>query len=383
MISLDDIQSSKILLLSEDSCNWNDFNKSLQMSGFQPLIISADINNVWDSEIISDADLIILDLDRTQIDKKKILRLIENQVRKSDCPIIAAKSMVLEEELNEYFEVGVKWFLEKPLSFVLTFPKIKVLLENRNLQKKLTHIFEDDSCQKIIEKNIYPDKISEIINIISHDLREPLRKVKKLSDLMVSKFQLDLPDLGKEYLDRIQKTVERMDQLICSTINLRDLTLKKSFYEELDLKCLVGEVLQDLEVLMDETGAKIYVRELPTIYGIPSQIRQLFQNLITNAIYYHKEGEVPEIEINYSLAQKGRVELRVQDKGLGISEENLDNIFLPFERLKEKKNVIGTGLGLTICRKIVELHDGDILASSEKGKGTTFLISLPQCPSQK
>ncbi len=369
MITLKDIQNSKILLLSEEPSGWNDFDKSLQVQGFQPLEIFKDIKALRDSVNICEADLIIFDLDRVQLDKKSILEWIANQVKNSNCPIIATVSKPWEEKLNEYFEAGVKWFLEKPLNFVYIFPKIKVLLENKILHANLANILENNSNS---------NEISEIINVISHDLREPLRKVKKLSDLMVSKFQSDLPDLGKEYLDRIQKTVERMDQLIFSITNFRNLTHKKSFYEELNLNCLVEEVLQDLEVLVDETGAIISVEKLPTIYGMPSQMRQLFQNLIKNGIIYHKEGETPEIKIDSHINQKDRVGFRVKDNGVGIDKPNLKSIFLPFERLKDKENIKGEGLGLAICRQIVDIHDGEIYANSEKGKGTTFIISLPQ-----
>jgi signal transduction histidine kinase len=169
----------------------------------------------------------------------------------------------------------------------------------------------------------------------------------------------------------------RMQRLIEALLSLSRVTTKKNESELIDLGPLVYEVLGDLEVRMQSTGGKVTVGELPRIEGDPVQIRQLFQNLIGNALKFHKAGVAPVVEVYALRRSPGQAEVFVVDNGIGFESKDAERVFLPFHRLHGRTEYEGTGIGLTICQKIVERHNGAIRAESAPGKGSRFVIALP------
>ena len=146
-----------------------------------------------------------------------------------------------------------------------------------------------------------------------------------------------------------------------------------------DLKISVEKALSNLEIMIEEKNARVEVRDLPTIRTDPVQMIQLFQNLIANALKFHQQDKAPHVKVYMRLKnENGACEICVEDNGLGFEEEYLDKIFLPFQRLHGRSSIYdGMGMGLAICKKIVERHGGEITAKSELGKGTTFIVSFP------
>ena len=149
-------------------------------------------------------------------------------------------------------------------------------------------------------------------------------------------------------------------------------------FETTDLNQMVAGVISDLEVSIEEKKARIGVGPLSSINAVPVQMKQLFQNLIANALKFSKDGEPPVIKISEKAADKKSIEIHVADNGIGFDENFLDRIFKPFERLHGHGEYEGSGMGLAICRKIVSRHGGTLSAESEKGKGATFIINLPK-----
>ena len=209
----------------------------------------------------------------------------------------------------------------------------------------------------------------------SHDLQEPLRKILAFGERLGTKYREKLDDEGKDYLIRIMNASKRMQQFIRDLIKYARLTTRPELLDTLDLREAVMEVISDLELKIERVGANVEVFELPAVKGEKSQIRQLFQNLIANALKFHGE-EQPHIKI-YSRRTDRDCMIFVEDNGIGFDEKYLDRIFVPFERLHGRSAYEGTGMGLAICRKIVDRHGGSITAKSKPGEGSTFIITLP------
>jgi light-regulated signal transduction histidine kinase (bacteriophytochrome) len=213
--------------------------------------------------------------------------------------------------------------------------------------------------------------------VASHDLQEPLRKIQAFSDRVTKQYAGKLDDQGRDYLQRMNGAAARMQRLIEALLSLSRVSTKKNAEELIDLAPLVHEVLGDLEMRIQSTGGKVIVGELPRIEGDPVQIRQLFQNLIGNALKFHRPGEAPVVEVFALRRSPGQAEIYVVDNGIGFDSKDAERVFLPFHRLHGRSEYEGTGIGLTICQKIVERHRGTIHAESAPGQGSRFVVCLP------
>ncbi|MGF1674807.1 MAG: ATP-binding protein, partial [Rivularia sp. (in: cyanobacteria)] len=190
-----------------------------------------------------------------------------------------------------------------------------------------------------------------------------------------------LTDKGYDYLQRMENAAQRMQALIEDLLTLSRVTTKGQSFVQVNLAQVTHEVLSDLEIVIAQTKARIEIGELPTIEADPLQMRQLLQNLIGNALKFHRETEPPLIKIYSRIFTNQQFssdycEIFVEDNGIGFDEKYLDRIFNVFQRLHGRTEYQGTGIGLAICRKIVERHQGTITANSEPGKGASFIVKL-------
>ena len=180
----------------------------------------------------------------------------------------------------------------------------------------------------------------------------------------------------------MRDAAQRMQVLVTEMMSYSQMTGRKKAFKIVDLNQVVKQVLTDLDWQIENKQARIETRKLPAIEGDPIQINQLLQNLIGNALKFHQPDKAPVIHI-YSpypddqTDPQGMVEIRIQDEGIGFKEKYLERIFQPFQRLNTNEYE-GAGMGLAICRKIVDQHGGKITAHSQPGKGTTFIILLPK-----
>jgi len=221
------------------------------------------------------------------------------------------------------------------------------------------------------------EELQSFAYIASHDLQEPLRKVIAFGDRLQTKEAANLSDLGKDYLSRMQNAAIRMGQLIEDLLVFSRVTTKAQPFQRIDLNEVVNGVLVDLEERIARLGAHIDVGPLPVVEAEPTQMRQLFQNLLANAMKFHQENISPVISIDYRPINKSSCEIRVADNGIGIDEKYFGRIFKPFQRLHGKGVYKGTGIGLAICQKIVVRHGGTIKVDSTPGNGATFIITMP------
>lgn len=221
------------------------------------------------------------------------------------------------------------------------------------------------------------NELEEFAYIASHDLQEPLRKIQSFGNLLQEECKDTLQGDAEIYLDRILHAAGRMRKLINDLLEYSRVSRSTTILKNIDLNTVIGSVISDIDLYIKETHTKIHVDALPKIEADPLLMQQLFQNLIMNAIHYRHPERKPIISINSKLIKETNLLISVQDNGIGFDEQYVDKIFRIFERLYSKQEKSGTGIGLAICRKIVEQHHGLITAKSKSGFGSTFFITLP------
>lgn len=218
--------------------------------------------------------------------------------------------------------------------------------------------------------------LEHFASIAAHDLEEPLRKIRAFSDRLAVKTKDLLSPDDLDYLLRIQNAAVRMQDLINGLLSYSSLHLKPAGFAPVDLNRVAADVLSDLELRAEEAGGQITVAQLPCIVGDAQQLHQLLQNLIANAIKFRSPARPLQIEISARLEHPNCL-LSVKDNGIGFDEKNLDRIFNIFQRLHGRTQYPGAGVGLAICRRIVERHNGSITAKSAPDQGAEFLVTLP------
>jgi len=245
--------------------------------------------------------------------------------------------------------------------------------ELKNYQRSL----EDLVAQRTQELKKSNELLEEFVGVTSHDLQEPLRKIILFSDRLKTK----IPENDEEannYLVRLQNSAVRMKTLVEDLFQYTKVEAERRPFSEVSLNQVVQDVVEDLEPGIVEKQAEIHFRNLPVIEGDPVKIYQLFLNLVGNAIKFSRKGVSPVIQIEASHQGNGSWEILVKDNGIGIDEKHLQKIFKPFERLHSDRTIGGTGLGLTICDKIVAHHRGHISATQGTPHGAVFRICLPE-----
>jgi PAS domain S-box-containing protein len=212
----------------------------------------------------------------------------------------------------------------------------------------------------------------------SHDLQEPLRKIQSFGEILNQRVAHKLDADEADILARVRTSAKRLQVMIDSLLSLSRISSRTRTFSRIDTNALVQEVLADLEISIHTHHARVRVDSIPDLYGDPSQIHQLLQNLIGNAIKFHLPSKPPQVTVSGSSVSDTQVEIRVQDDGIGFSTAHLERMFRPFERLQPRSEFEGVGMGLAICSRIVERHAGTITAQSEPGKGSTFIVTLPK-----
>jgi PAS domain S-box-containing protein len=263
---------------------------------------------------------------------------------------------------------------------------------------------EESLAQRTVELTRSNAELEQFAFVASHDLQEPLRKIQAFGDRLKAKCDLASLGEGREYLERMQNAAARMRRLIDDLLTFSRVISRTEPFAPVDLTKVTREVLSDLEVRIEKSRATVHVGELPTIEADPLHMRQLLQNLIGNALKFHEPDAQPVVNIEAKIvtgsanssetaffrrnsmrdrtAENQFCELTVKDNGIGFEEKYLDRIFAVFQRLHGRQEYEGTGIGLAVCRRIVDRHGGTITARSKPGEGATFVVTLPVAHSQ-
>ena len=220
--------------------------------------------------------------------------------------------------------------------------------------------------------------LEDFVAVAAHDLHEPLRKARFFGGRVSELSSALLDGEGREDLARMDGALERMQTLIDGLLTYTLISTEADERQAVDLGHVAQEVVADLAMRFEETGARLELGELPAVEANPTQMRQLLQNLLTNSLKYHRPDEPPRVRVEARpSARPGYCEISVADNGIGFEQERAERIFGLFERLQGRSKSEGAGLGLALCRKIAERHGGGIRARSRPGEGATFVVTLP------
>jgi signal transduction histidine kinase len=282
-----------------------------------------------------------------------------------------------------------------PLALVLGF---MIMRRDKRISRAKAQALEEVSRREVqlraIARQLTESNrdLQDFAHVASHDLQEPLRKIVAFGDRMRTKHGEAMAPEAIDYLDRMQSSAARMQTLIQDLLSFSRVNAKSEPFREVDLHDIALGVASDLEIAVERTGGRLTVGELPHIEADPTQMRQLLQNLISNALKFRQAEVAPEIAVSATIISsasplfpsrlQGSAEARwcrltVSDNGIGFDEKYLDRIFKVFQRLHGRTEFEGSGIGLSVCRRIAERHNGDITATSVPGNGTTFILTLP------
>jgi len=266
--------------------------------------------------------------------------------------------------------VESRWALQRgtdgqPLGFLET---------NRDITAK--KLAEEALGSNMARLELVNAELQEFAHVASHDLQEPLRKIHTFCDMARKRCAPALDTTSLEYLDRVIKSADRMRQLLRDLLDFSRVAARPEPFKKIDVTKIALEAADVFEASAKETGCKIEIENIPAIEADETQMLRLFQNLIGNALKF-RGGETPKVKVHGKLVGRKICEILVEDNGIGFDPQFAELIFKPFQRLHSRSEYDGTGMGLAICRKIIERHGGNIRAESEQGKGSTFIIRLP------
>lgn len=355
--------------------------------------------------------LIIMDVQMPGLDGFEVVKILSGNKRTKEIPVIFLSAISIEKKyIFKGYETGAVDYITKPVDTDLLILKVKTFLkiyEQKNELKVMKDLLskeikirkeaQDNLEIKIAERTkelVLKNEELELKNhelqqfswVVSHDLNEPIRKIQIFIKI-IKELYLVPDEKAIDYVDRTVKSAERMQTLITDLLAYSRLSSKVE-PEKTDLNIVLQEVLSDFDYLIERKNAVIKTSELPTIDSIPSQLRQVFQNLIGNALKFSGNVEAPVIKITSELiktkdfdgeaAPDGKYcRIIVADNGIGFDEIYLDRIFIIFQSLNDRQTYEGTGIGLAIAKKIIEKHNGLITAKSQSGKGASFIMVLP------
>jgi len=241
----------------------------------------------------------------------------------------------------------------------------------------LVDVTENKSIKESNQKlRLYNEQLQQFAFAASHDLQEPLRKITAFASLLLKKNYQGLDEVGLKYLNKISDSSTRMMNLISDLLAYtKEANVKKNFVRT-NLNDTIENIKSDLEFLIFEKGAIIESDVLPVINAVPSQMNRLFYNLINNSLKFSRRGVIPVVKINYQRFSS-YIKIIVRDNGIGFDPQFAEKIFNLFQRLNDKHSYSGSGIGLSLCKKIVEMHGGEIFGVSEDNQGAAFHIKLP------
>ncbi|PZR20357.1 MAG: hybrid sensor histidine kinase/response regulator [Flavobacterium psychrophilum] len=399
-----------ILIVDDMRANILALKKVLQLHGLEA--DSAESGEEALKKILKkDYSLIIMDVQMPGMDGFEVVEILAGSNRTKDIPVIFLSAVNKEKRfISKGYETGGVDYITKPVDVDLLILKVKSFLrlyeqtqELKNMKDLLSKEIEirkeaqenleikvTERTQELVAKNeeleFSNHELQQFAWVVSHDLKEPLRKIETFVKLIDERYLPD-NDTAKDYVRRTIKSAERMSNLISDLIDYSRLS-SDVIPQQINLNSILDEVLSDLDYTIDEKKANIRVSELPVVTGVSSQLRQLFQNLVSNSLKFTKEGISPVINITGEIVSEKSFDAKadasgkycritVTDNGIGFNEIYLDKIFKIFQSLNDRSAYEGTGIGLAIANKIVEKHNGIITAKSSLGNGASFIIVLP------
>jgi signal transduction histidine kinase len=330
-----------------------------------------------------DFTLILMDVQMPELNGFETATLIYQRDALRHIPIIfITANDYTEETMFTGYRMGGVDYIKKPINPDLLRTKVSVFVElyrkNHQLRQQEQNLMQlnQQLMENLHQLRSTNEELERFAYAASHDLQEPLRKIMLFSERLVSRNQ-EMDTEGQGYIEKITRAASRMQVLIKNILEYSRSAVDSDAFEETDLNVLLETLVSDLEISIEQKMATVIVEPLPVLKVIPTQIRQLFQNLLINALKFSRDDAPPRIRIFAQKTDSSFYEIRIEDNGIGFEQKYADQIFSLFSRLHSYDQFEGTGIGLAICKKITEKHGGQISAFSEPGKGATFTVGLP------
>lgn len=358
-----------------------------------------------------DYSLVIMDVQMPGLDGFEVVKILSGNKKTKDIPVIFLSAINIEKKyIFKGYETGAVDYITKPVDSDLLILKVKTFIKIYDQQNELKvtkdllskeiairteaqdnlEIKIAERTKELVLKNeeleFKNHELQQFSWVVSHDLNEPIRKIQIFIGILKDLYLKDNPK-ATSYIDRTMKSAERMQTLISDLLAYSRLSSKVVF-EKTDLNFVLQEVLSDFDYQIEKKNAIVTITDLPAIDSIPSQLRQVFQNLIGNALKFSVSEGAPQIKITSELIKTKDFDsetdedgkycrIIISDNGIGFDEIYLDRIFVIFQSLNDRSVYEGTGIGLAISKKIMEKHNGLITAKSKLGKGASFILILP------
>ncbi|MEL1244539.1 response regulator [Flavobacterium sp. DGU11] len=359
----------------------------------------------------TDYSLIIMDVQMPGMDGFEVVETLAGSNRTRDIPVIFLSAVNKQKKfISRGYETGGVDYVTKPVDPDLLILKVKTFLKLYEQKRELKDIrdllFKEIEIRKEAQENLevkVAERTKELVSkneelemrnhelqqfswVVSHDLKEPIRKIELFIKIIKEKYLKDDPT-AFDYVNRTIKSAERMSTLITDLLDYSRLSSNVASVKT-NIAGVIAEVITDFDYMIEQKNAVVKIGEMPIIHCVGSQMRQVFQNLVSNSLKFSKKDTPPVIEINAELVLEKDFNseaspdgqfcrMTVKDNGIGFDERFLDKIFIIFQSLNDRSSYEGTGIGLAIAKKIIEKHNGIITAKSEVGKGSCFTMVLP------
>jgi len=312
-------------------------------------------------------DIILLDIRLSELNGYEICQILKSDPITSQIPIIFISALNDVSDKLKAFESGGIDYITKPFHEAEVLARVETQLRLQKLQHQL--------IQRNSELRRSNRELEQFAYAVSHDLQQPLQSMVGFAKLLLMKHQAELDQTSYGYLQNIVQSGDRAYQLIQNLLSYARVEQQNSEFGFVDCNQLLKQVLENLQAAISEKNANITVATLPTVIANESQLSQLFQNLLTNAIKFVPPERSPQVRVTAS-KQNHEWLFEIHDNGIGIGSQNFASIFGMFQRLHTEEEYPGTGIGLAICQKVVELHNGRIWVESEPDVGSTFYFTL-------
>jgi signal transduction histidine kinase len=377
------------VLVVEDNVDMREYIHRL-LSPYYKLEMAPNGKYALDKVKRESPDLIISDIMMPIMDGIELLNILKSDPVTQRIPVILLSARAGEEARIAGIETGADDYLVKPFSAKELLARVRVQIKiahERNAAREDLEKLVTERTAELLKKN---NELEQFAYVASHDLQEPLRKIQTFTEMLQDDLG-DLNDTSRNYLSRITAASDRMTTLIKDLLNFSRLSDKEIKFEQVDLNEIADRVQDEFELLIKQKNAVISKNGLPVIDGIPLHLYQLFYNLVSNSLKFSQEGISPLITIHASrMADEEVIKypelhtgviyhcIQFTDNGIGFHQQYAEQIFSIFQRLNDQRAYRGTGIGLSLCRKIVLNHNGKIFAESAENQGASFYILLPE-----
>lgn len=361
------IHDAKILIVDDEPMNVILLEETLGEQGYGNVRGETDPREAVSLYPEFQPDIVLLDLNMPHMDGFEVMRRISEYEQEQYVPVLVLTGQQDRETRLKALSAGAKDFLTKPLDLTEVTLRVRNLLEVRLLYSQLRESHEElETSNADLEQFAY---------VASHDLQTPLRSVARYVQMLERRYADDLDERARGYIERAVAGSKRMEALIRSLLDYSRVGSRGGEFLPTDAKALVEDVVEDLAPTLAETGGEVACNGLPVVNADETQLRQVFQNLIGNGVKFRGEAP-PRVEVSAE-RQNGEWVFSVRDNGIGIDPEYHDQVFVIFQRLHGTGQYPGTGIGLALCKRMIERHHGRMWVESTPGGGSTFYFSLP------